>query len=521
MRAKGRVSIAAIVVVAFLSGIMFTTVGANLFDLGDAVGVESRAADGTAIDNNVPGVANLEDAFTEVAERVNPTVVQITAETIVSRDGEQRRNPFEGTPFEDFFGGPFQFEGPQQQPMPRTGLGSGVIIQENGYILTNNHVVDGADELTVVMMDGTRHGAEVIGADAVSDVAVIRIDQDGLPFVSFGDSDGIRVGQWVMAFGSPLSESLSNTVTAGIISATGRLQGGMSPSLDGNGPSQIHNFLQTDAAINPGNSGGPLVDLNGRLIGINTAIISRTGGNQGIGFAIPVNTVRSVADQLMETGRVNRARLGVQFGPASQSLIQALDLPRGAAVVSSVLPNSSADRAGLEAGDVIISINGQELTNHLQLSQMIGAMSPGDEVSLTVTNDEGSERTLEVELGGWEGGDETASAADREQDLSDRGQMMEDLGLSLSDLTPELARRAGIEQNVDGVMITQVNPASDAYRDAALRQGQIIVEVDRQPVSSLDEFEDVYQDIEPGESFLVRVLVGEGQTSITALTKPE
>lgn len=517
MAAKGRVPIAVLIVVAFLSGIMFTTVGANIFDLGDKVGVETRAAEGTAIDNDLPGVADLEDAFTEVADRVNPTVVQITAEQLVS-NGDRQRNPFEGTPFEDFFG-PFQFDSPQQ-PGPRTGLGSGVIIRQDGYILTNNHVVDRADELTVVMMDGRRYPAEIVGADAVSDVAVIKIDENNLPFVSFGDSDNIRVGQWVMAFGSPLSESLSNSVTAGIISATGRLQGGFSRGSDGQGPSQIHNFIQTDAAINPGNSGGPLVDLTGRLIGINTAIISRSGGYQGIGFAIPVNTVRTVSEQLMETGRVDRARLGVQFGPASESLIRALDLPRGAAVVSSVTPGSAADRAGLEAGDVIVEVNGEQLTNHLQLSQWIGAMRPGDEATLVVMRGE-ERRTFDVQLGGWDVEAETASNNTGDRDQSGRTQMMQELGFRLSDITPELARRAGLESNIDGVIVTEIDPSSQAYRDANITQGSIIVEIDRRPVGNLSEFEEAYRDIEPGRTFLVKLMTGDEQTYITALTKPQ
>lgn len=516
MKEKGRVSIAVLVVVAFFSGIMFTTVGANIFQLGDKIGAPSMAAEGTALDQDLPGVADFQNAFTEVADRVNPTVVQITAEKLVSSGRGQTRNPFEGTPFEDFFGG---FEGPQQ-PRPQTGLGSGVIVRSNGYIVTNNHVVEGADELTVVMFDGTRYDAEVVGADPVSDVAVIKVDRDNLPFVSFGNAENVRVGQWVMAFGSPLDESLSNTVTAGIVSATGRLQGGFAPRPNGGGPSQIHNFIQTDAAINPGNSGGPLVDLNGRLIGINTAIISRTGGNQGIGFAIPVNTVKDVADQLIETGHVERARLGVEFGPASESLIRALDLPRGAAVISSVTPGSPADRAGIQSGDIIVAVNGETLTNHLQLSQWIGSMRPGETASITFIRDDDREK-VEVRLGGWEEADETAETATSERDRSSRTQMMENLGLQLSNITPELARRAGLEEPVEGVMITDIDPASLAYRDAELRRGYIIIEIDRQRVRNLDEFEDVYNDIDAGESFLVRLYTGEDQTYITALTKPE
>lgn len=510
-----------IVVVAFLSGIMFTTVGANIIDMGDRVGVETQAAEGTLIQDRLPSAADLEDAFTQVAERVNPTVVQIRAEQIPDRrqqENGQRQNPFEGTPFEDFFGD-FGFNGPQQ-PMPRSGLGSGVIIRGDGYVLTNNHVVEGMDELTVVMMDGTRYDAEIIGNDPVSDVAIIKIDASGLPFISVGDSDNVKVGQWVMAFGSPLSENLSNTVTAGIISATGRIQGGMGRPgpTDQTRPSTTHNFIQTDAAINPGNSGGPLVNLRGELVGVNTAIISRTGGNQGIGFAIPANTARSIADQLIESGRVERGRLGVSYGPASESLIEALDLPRGAAVIERVMPGTSADRSGIQAGDIIVRVNGNDLTNHNQLSLWIGNMKPGDTVELTVNRD-GDEETFEVELGGWPGTDEeepqTASAP-----ASNREQMMQDLGITLGNITPQLAQQAGFEEEVEGVIVTNVDPASYAYREANLQRGAVIVEVNRQRVRNLDDFEEAYEAVEEGDSFLVRLQTPDGGAYVTALRKP-
>ena len=521
MREKAKVSIAVIIVAAFFSGIMFTTVGANIFGLGDRIGIESNAAGGTRLDGPVAGVADLEDAFTEVASRVNPTVVQIQSETLPQRRESRQpngRNPFEGTPFEDFFG---QFEMGPQVPMPRSGLGSGVIFRENGFIVTNNHVVEGADELTVVMFDGSEYSAEVVGTDPVSDVAVVRINKNNLPFISIGDSENLRVGQWVMAFGSPLSEQLSNTVTAGIISAIGRLQGGMTPGFTGEeptGPSQIHNFIQTDAAINPGNSGGPLVNLRGELVGINTAIVTRTGGNQGIGFAIPVNTVKDVANELIETGRVERARLGVAYSPASESVIDALDLPRGAAVVSSVEEESAADKAGIQAGDIIVSINGTELTNHLQVSQIIGRLKPGDTATVVV-NREGDEKSVRVRLGGWEGGEERPTAS-RGEARNGREQMMEDLGITLSNITPELARRSGYEGEIEGVIITDVEPSSKAFRDARLRAGTVIVEVDRERVRNVGEFENVYEDVEKGKSFLVKLQLPNGQTDITALTKP-
>ncbi len=222
----------------------------------------------------------------------------------------------------------------------------------------------------------------------------------------------------------------------------------------------------------------------------------------------------------MESGRVDRARLGVQFGPASESLIRALDLPRGAAVISSVQPGSAADRAGLEAGDVVVEVNGQKLTNHLQLSQWIGAMRPGADATIVVVRDE-ERRTFDVQLGGWDVEEEIASSDRGTEERSDRAEMMDDLGIRLSDITPEVARRAGLEGNVEGVMITQVDPSSQAAREAALSAGSVIIEIDRQPVRNLDEFENVYRAVAPGKAFLVKLITGDDQTYVTALTKPE
>lgn len=370
--------------IAFLAGILFSTAGANMLKLGDSVGSPSKAADPAIDIEDLSSAFAYEEAFTRVVEEVNPAVVQILSEKVTRRPAAW--NPFEGTPFEDFFGFP---RNNRQQEFRSQGLGSGVIIRENGYIVTNNHVVEGADELQVKLIDGATYEAEVVGTDEFSDIAVIRIDASGLPFVTMGDSDNIKVGQTVLAFGSPLSPRLSNTVTSGIISAVGRL------SNMGQG---VQNYIQTDAAINPGNSGGPLVDLRGRLIGINTAIYSRTGGYQGIGFAVPVNTVRNVSEQLIASGSVARGRLGIEYGPASESLIQALDLPRGAAVIGRVAQGSAADRAGLEPGDVIVAVDGDRLQKPLELSQIIGMKKPGDRVRLTINRD-GDIREFTVRLG--------------------------------------------------------------------------------------------------------------------------
>ena len=399
MNTKGKVSVVLFVGGAFLAGVLFATVGANLFGLGDSIGTSGRAADldgSTAIQQSTDASPrNLESAFTKVAESVNPAVVQIRAQKVVER---RMTNPFRGTPFEDFFGGP---GGPERE-FRSQGLGSGVVIQSDGHIITNNHVVENAEQLSVVTQDNTEYEAEIVGTDPFSDLAVIKVDASNLRAVSFGNSDNLKTGQWVLAFGSPLSENLNNSVTAGIVSAIGRLRsaGRRQRSPNGSGPeiSPIQNFVQTDAAINPGNSGGPLVNLSGELVGINTAIASQTGGYQGIGFAIPSNTVERVATQIIEEGEVQRARLGVQYDGASQSLIQNENLPSGAAVIGGVEDGSPADKAGLEPGDVVTAINGERMQNYLQLGNTVASMRPGDEVTLTVWRD-GETQEITVTLG--------------------------------------------------------------------------------------------------------------------------
>ncbi len=489
---------------------MFSTVGANLLHLGNYVGLEGFAGGTEMTDAQLGAALDLEGAFMNVAEAVNPAVVQIMAEKMPVQNQNDGQNPFEGTPFEDFFG-PFG-NGQRGPSVPQSGLGSGVFIRPDGYIATNNHVVSGADELQVKLLDGTVYDAKVIGADPYSDIAVIKIDADNMPFITIGQSDELRAGQWVMAFGSPLSPELSNTVTAGIISAVGRLSAGA-----GDG---VQNYIQTDAAINPGNSGGPLVDLHGRLIGINTAIFTRTGGYQGIGFAIPVNTVRNITEQLIATGSVERARLGVQYSAASESLIRALDLPRGAAMVGAVVPGSAAAKAGIKEGDVITAIDGADLTNSLQVSQLIGSRRPGEEVTLTINRD-GDEQKLKVRLGNASETEEIAeNTTPGEPKEAEPGRMLDDLGLALSDLSPQMSQRYELDSGTEGVLITDVQPASDAFRQANLRAGMVITEVDRKPVRSLQEFNRAYKALPSGKPFLVRLVQPGGSSAVTALTKP-
>lgn len=513
MSVKRKASVAVLLAAAFIAGIFFTTAGANFFGWGDSVGTESRASGPggtTAISRTdtegFQRAVSLEDAFIEVADAVNPAVVQIRAETI-----RERRSPFQGTPFEDFFGRP---PGGQGNDV-RQGLGSGVIVRADGHIVTNNHVVEGADDLNVRLFDGEVYDAEVVGTDPYSDLAVIKIEAEDLRVISFGDSDEIRPGQWVMAFGSPLNQRLSNSVTAGIVSAKGRLQ----PS--GQQEYGVQNFIQTDAAINPGNSGGPLVNLDGRLAGINTAIATRTGQFQGIGFAIPANTVRRVSDQLIENGSVERARLGVQYTAASQALIRNEDLPRGTAQVSSVMEGSAAAEAGLQPGDLITGIDGEELDDSLQISNIIGSKRPGDVVELTI-NRGGESMTMEVELGSIDtpamaendtSGDESPSLSSTAEDIR------EELGLSLTDVSARELERLGLDLE-GAVLIEDVDVRNPAVRDAGLRPRQLIVQAAGEPTPSVEAFASVYDQVEPGGSFRLRVMDSQGTLYVTALRKP-
>jgi serine protease Do len=517
MSTKGKVSIALVIGGAFMAGVLFATVGANLFGVGDVIGTSGQAAnlDGStalqqAAATGDPGA--LQTAFTKVAESVNPAVVQIRAQKVVER---RMRNPFEGTPFEDFFGGP---GGPERE-FRSQGLGSGVVIRSDGHIVTNNHVVEDAEQLSVVMLDGTEYDAEIVGTDAFSDLAVIKVDaSESLTAISFGNSNELKTGQWVLAFGSPLSENLNNSVTAGIVSAIGRLRS--SPqrrSRQGEREiSPVQNFVQTDAAINPGNSGGPLVNLNGQLVGINTAIASQTGGYQGIGFAIPANTVERVATQIIEEGEVRRAQLGVQYSAASQSLIQNEDLPSGAAVIGQVEDGSPAEEAGLQPGDVVIAIEGKKLKNYLQIGNTIASMRPGDEVTLTIRRN-GETKEITATLGAASGGEQTASA---EGDAPSQDQLMEELGMSIRDITPEIARQLGLD-DTDGVVIDDVDRSNPMIRQSGLQPRQVIIEIAGQPVPDVETFQAVYGELSPGQAFRVVVRLPQGFVDVTSLRKPE
>jgi len=436
--------------------------------------------------------------FEQAARKVSPSVVPITAEQVV-----QAQRPF-GAPDEalrDFFGEDFfkRFFGQQPQEQKRTvrSLGSGVIVSSDGYILTNNHVVANADKLFVVIGDKRSLPAKVVGTDPQTDVAVVRIDAKGLPAATLGNSDSVSVGQWVIAVGNPFQ--LMHTVTAGIISAEGRSSVGLADYED---------FFQTDASINPGNSGGALADLNGNVIGINTAIATPSGGSIGIGFAIPINMARQVMDSLISKGKVVRGYAGLLPQDIDENLAKALNLPGTVGVlVGDVTPRGPADQAGIKRGDVILSFDGKQVTDATQLRLMVAEMAPKTAVKVSLLR-EGKALEVTVILAEKPN---TPQEKALEQEQSE-GKTGEKLGLSLQDLTPDIAAQLGYEKD-KGALVTDVAAGSPA-EDAGLGRGDLIKEVNRAPVKSVREFEKAISGFKGGD--VVALLVRRGPTTLFA-----
>jgi serine protease Do len=409
-------------------------------------------------------------AFRSVAKKVSPAVVFIQVEKEEAGGVTEFFSPFD-SPFGEEFLRRFFGQDPRQRqrqtPRKRrmVGQGSGFIISQDGYIMTNNHVVGEADKVRVQMQDGREYDAAIIGTDPPSDLAVIKIEADDLPSLALGDSDKLEVGDWVLAVGNPFG--LSHTLTAGIVSAKGR---------SGIGVTDYENFIQTDAAINPGNSGGPLVNLDGEVVGINTAIVSRSGGSMGIGFAIPVNMARGIRDQLIATGQVTRGLLGVVIQDLTEELARSFDLDKKDGIlVAQVMPDSPAEKAGLERGDVIRKIDGDEVENVATFRNRIAMTAPGTKVKLTIVRD-GKSRRVKVTIGSQE--------ADEQGRPGATGGVTE-LGLSLQKLTPQLAQRLGYD-DAAGVLVSAVEPGS-AAAEAGMERGDLIQEINRQPVTAPEQ----------------------------------
>ncbi len=421
------------------------------------------------------GVASLRQtgqAFSAVAKKVSPAVVFIQVEGKAVGGGRPSPWPFGDDFLRRFFGDRAPIP-PRPKGRHVVGQGSGFVYRskhgllgDTTYILTNNHVVEDAERIHVRLQDGREFDAEVTGRDPLSDIAVVEIDAGGLPEVTFADSSRLEVGEWVIAIGNPFG--LSHTVTVGVVSAKGRTSLGIEDYED---------FIQTDAAINPGNSGGPLVDIDGRVVGMNTAIFSRSGGYMGIGFAIPSNIVKVIADQLIDRGEVIRGYLGIVIQPLTSDLARSFGVEPGKGIlVAQVADDTPAARAGIEQGDVIVAFDGQPVSDVGRFRNRVALTPPGKEVSLTVLRD-GQRREVTVEIG----------RRDQGAALAEGGlEKARELGMTVQDLTPELARRFSVGRD-RGVVVTEVRPGSVAAL-AGIEPGTVILQVDRHPVGDVRDF---------------------------------
>jgi serine protease Do len=480
VRAKARVIV--FTTTAFAAGVLFAS-GLEWTAGTHAASILQPAPSAS----EVQPVADLNQAFVSIAESVTPTIVNISTE----RSQRLPRNHPGGVPeeFRRFFNIP-EGQGQPQPDLQLPGTGTGFVLSGDGHIMTNNHVIEDANRITVTLHDRRQFDARVIGRDPTTDVAVIKVETTGLSPSRIGRSDAVRVGEWVLAFGNPLG--LDFTVTSGIVSAKGRPLGIIGQGLGEERPLAIEDFIQTDAAINPGNSGGPLVNLRGEVIGINTAIAgSRTGTFTGYGFAVPIDLARRVADDLIQFGRSRRPLLGVSIQPVTAEDAEAFGLPRVAgAVVQGFGEDSPAQRAGMQRGDVIVAVDGRPIQASNELQRVIAQRRPGETVTVDVVR-WGQQQQLRVPL------TESAGPQTATRTAPPRARAEQRLGIDVAPLTQELARQHGFD-STDGVIITEVQPGSPAAR-RGLQRGARILAVDRQPVRDPGQIQRVLQAKRAGE----------------------
>lgn len=433
---------------------------------------------------NTTHARGLSDDFTSVAKALRPSVVHINSITrMMPTAGKGKAKPqmpeelrkrfgMNDEMFEKFFDGQQVPQGNQEQ----RGQGTGVIISEDGYIVTNNHVIRGATELNVRLSDGREFTGKVTGQDDKTDVAVIKIEANQLMPAPLGNSDAMEVGEWVLAIGSPFG--LDQTVTSGIISAKGRANVGITDYED---------FLQTDAAINPGNSGGPLVNMHGEVVGINTAIASRSGGSMGVGFAIPSNMVKHVSDSLMKDGKVTRGWLGAAIQDLTEDLAKSFDFASTEGVlIGDVVPDSPAAKAGLKAGDIVTKLNGRALHHAHELRHAVAATKPGVSADLTIFRD-GKSQSLPVVIGKLDSNISLASATSEGE--TPVAETADDLGVTVLDLNADLAKELGLKKTTEGVVISQVEEGSLAA-EVGIQPGEVIASVAGKPVKTVAEYRD-------------------------------
>jgi serine protease Do len=450
--------------------------------------------------SGVNEMAALTTSFAPVVKNAQPAVVSIASTKVLKMGaGDEGLSPlFDDPMFRQFFGdgsaGPLNRSGRPRERREQ-GLGSGVIVSPDGFILTNNHVIEGANEIKVYTSDKRELKARVVGADPKTDIAVVKVEVNNLPTLAFADSSQVQVGDIALAIGNPFG--VGQTVTMGIISATGR--GGL-------GIEDYEDFIQTDAAINPGNSGGALINASGQLIGVNTAIVSRAGGNQGVGFAVPANLARTVMNQLLKNGKVVRGYLGVMIQPVTPEIAKAFNLPdaRGA-LVGEVTADGPAARAGLAQGDVITELDGARVDDSRELRLKIGQLAPGSVIRLKILR-EGNPREVNVTLGELPNEKEAAGDWKPESDSPD--------GLSVENLTPQIARQLELQSNTSGVVVTGVQDGSRAD-DAGLRRGDVIQQVNRQRVNNVAEFERAMK--QAGDKSAALLVNRNGHTSFVTL----
>ena len=456
----------------------------------------ARAATPESVDSQSV-LRALEDAFVSVADRVTPAVVNVSVKA--KRIAPEAESPERQERFREFFGQEF-FERFFRRRQPREdarSTGSGVIVNAEGYILTNNHVVENADSVEVRLSDDRKFQATIVGRDPKTDLAVLKIDASAgaLPVAALGDSDRLRAGQWAIAIGNPFG--LDRTVTIGHISATGRTHVGVAT---------YEAFIQTDASINPGNSGGPLLNIEGNVIGINTAMVS---SGQGIGFSIPINMAREIMTQLINKGRVVRGWLGIVIQELTPELSQSFGVKKdGGILVAEVMKDSPAEAAGLKPGDIVVEFNGAPIKEVTELQKRVAAVEPGRPTPLVVIRDKVS-TPLTVKIGEQPGEETAATAQPRE----------ETLGLTVEPLTPEASQRFKLTAKA-GVVVTDVAPGSSGDQ-AGIRPGDAILEINRRPVTDVESFRKVITSVKPGEVVPVYVQRGGGRNEYVVLSVPD
>lgn len=444
------------------------------------------------------------DTFADLAEQVSPAVVNITTSTVVAAPTDNAPVVPEGSPFEDFFkdfGGP----GPDG-PRRSNALGSGFVISADGYIVTNNHVIEGADEIEVEFFAGTRLVAKLVGTDPKTDIALLKVESDApLPFVSFGDSDVMRVGDWVMAVGNPLGQGFS--VTAGIVSARKRELSGT-----------YDDFLQTDAAINQGNSGGPLFNMEGEVIGVNTAILSTNGGGSiGLGFSMASNVVSKVVGQLQEFGETRRGWLGVRIQDVTPDVAEALGLDEARGALVSDVPDGPAKDGGMRAGDLITSYDGAEVSDTRELVRRVAESDVGATVEVVVLRD-GASQTLQITLGRREAAEAEDDGAEVAPEATPEPAQKALLGLTVAELNDEMAGELGLAAGSKGLAVTDIDETSEAY-EKGLRAGDVITEAGQQAVTAIADLEArVSEARDAGRKSLLLLVRRGGDPRFVALT---